>query len=247
MFTEYFQQNTWTSKTDQVLTAFGARNSDASTYLTSFKSDFSYSQGSFNAKYDQKQDGLLGPFADCERLTLQPVDTEVVGYATTFESENSDLINSVQPIYYTNESIICNCLNENPTIKRDTKMLVSQTITDEDFIDKLQREGKLDEFVKGILSGFILLVALAILTAILCCIHNRKPEKKKINMYDVKTYITLEEKCNIKIDNLEKEKTKVKNEGYHPAPRKMKTKTGELFEIQEEPGNAVGEVDSLED
>lgn len=66
-------------------------------------------------------------------------------------------------------------------------------------------------------------------------------------MFDAKTYITLEEKCNVKIENIETEKTKVKNEGYHPKPRKMKTKAGELFEIQEEPGNAVGEVDSLED
>ena len=66
-------------------------------------------------------------------------------------------------------------------------------------------------------------------------------------MFDKKTYISLEEKCKLKLENIMKEIIKVKNEGYHPKPRKMKTKTGELFEIQEEPGNAVGDVDSLED
>ena len=39
----------------------------------------------------------------------------------------------------------------------------------------------------------------------------------------------------------------VKNNGYHPKPRKMKTKAGELFEIQEEPGAAISVDESLED
>ena len=42
MFTEYFQINNWNSKTDQVLTAFGSRNIDSSTFLTSYKGDFGY-------------------------------------------------------------------------------------------------------------------------------------------------------------------------------------------------------------
>ena len=66
-------------------------------------------------------------------------------------------------------------------------------------------------------------------------------------MFDRKTYITLEEKSKVKHDYLLMEIAKVKSEGYHPKPRKMKTKAGELFEIQEEPGNAVGNIDSLED
>lgn len=81
--------------------------------------------------------------------------------------EDSDTIESIQPIYYSNDLKICSCLSAHPTMSRDTKNL-SKVIEDESFMERLAREGKLDTFVSFITSLIVFVVVMAVVVGILC-------------------------------------------------------------------------------
>ena len=81
--------------------------------------------------------------------------------------------------------------------------------SNESFLDRLQREDKLDTFVNGVIFFISLIVFLAVLICVLCYFSRKKPNKRQM-AFDAVVYTDLKEKTNMRITNIINEINKVK-------------------------------------
>ena len=93
--------------------------------------------------------------------------TQLVGFATTIKELSADAIQSVQPIYFSSDKQICGCLSNNPTMSTETQQ-IEKPPENESYLDRLQREGKLGTFLTSMISLVIFVLAIAIVSCVLC-------------------------------------------------------------------------------
>jgi len=97
-----------------VLTAFNPRNVPYYSFVDAVPPTLKNDE-----KFSWKVSSQL---SSCQMLGNLP-ETTLVGFASTFLERKPDQIQSVQPLFYSNDKNICGCLLENPTQSRDTKRL----------------------------------------------------------------------------------------------------------------------------
>ena len=94
---------------------------------------------------------------------------KLVGFATTKEDLDTLKIASIQPIYFSTDKDMCggNCLLENPIVTSHTKR-IEPPPENETWLEKLDREGNLENFVLGCFSLFGLFLIGGIVVIVLC-------------------------------------------------------------------------------
>ena len=88
----------------------------------------------------------------------------------------------------------------------------------ESFLDRLQREGKLDQFIQFL--GFLIVsvITIAIVVGVLCYFSRKQPQKRQ-HAFDAYVYIDLAAKTEMRCQNVQAEIVKVQKEGYKPKPK----------------------------
>lgn len=99
----------------------------------------------------------------------------------------------------------------------------------ESFLDKLHREGELDTFVQAMVSLIIFIIAIAIISSILCYFAKAKLPRKKQGFEDY-TYIKLGLKTAEKEKQMRDKIAHVKEHGFTPVPKIVIAKPEEVVE-----------------
>ena len=106
-----------------------------------------------------------------------PDKVQVVGFATTIEKKDAKFIQSIQPIYFSDNANYCQCLAANPTMSQNTVRILPPP-ADEDFLEEMQRKGTLGNFVNLLGSTIAFVIACAIVIGILCYFSRKKETKR---------------------------------------------------------------------
>jgi len=105
--------------------------------------------------------------------------TQLVGFATTNEGDNSKKIRSIQPIYYSESETVCGCLDGSPALSSKT-VIESEPFQGTDTIGKLWANGQLDVVIDTILFVIVLTLALGIIGCCLCFWSSYQFPKRKL-------------------------------------------------------------------
>ena len=147
---------------------------------------------------------------ECSMLGNVPL-TQLVGFATTKITEHDDGIQSLQPIYFSYDQNMCDCLGENPVMSRNTVRV--QDHPNENFFDRLQREGNLETFVNLVGFGILFIVVVSILVCVLCYFSKKQPRKVQMS-YNSEVYSDLCVRAEQRVYLMEQAIAFVKKNGY---------------------------------
>ena len=128
------------------------------------------------------------------------------------KSKSGGDIRSLQPVYYSTNKQICDCLSESPTVGRETIKLEPPP-ENESFLDRLTREGKLDTFVNLMIFAICLIILIAIIVCTLCYVARSKPLRRQ-HSFDAFVYIDLAAKTAIRVRNMQEAILNVKKNGF---------------------------------
>ena len=120
-----------------------------------------------------------------------------------------------------------NCLLENPIVTSHTKR-IEPPPENETWLEKLDREGNLENFVLGCFTLFGLFLIGGIVVIVLCRLQKKEPQKLRM-AFEPRVYINLEEKTKVRNKDIIEKINDVQKNGYKP----MTKKKDDLFVINE--------------
>ena len=159
----------------QVIEPFGASElPESADFLERVREDNTYDNTNW---WTTELDVAAG--SDPPQCMQNAVDTQLVGFATTNEGDNSKKIRSIQPIYYSESETVCGCLDGSPALSSKT-VIESEPFKGTDTIGKLWANGQLDVVIDTILFVIALTLALGIIGCCLCFWSSYQFPKRKL-------------------------------------------------------------------
>ena len=156
-----------------------------------------------------------------------PGNTQLVGFATTNDGEDSKKIKSVQPIYYSDSETVCDCLNGQPEKSKNT-VIESEPFKGSDMIGKLWASGQLDIVIDTILLMIAVVLILGITGCCLCYWSSFQFPKRRLAM-EPEFYEKLAEITRKKNDEKAAEYQKYKKYGIKMHDRNASLEQSEIM------------------
>ena len=132
---------------------------------------------------------------------------------------------------------MCDCLLENPIVTSHTKR-IEPPPENESWLEKLDREGNLENFVLGCFTIFGLIFISGIVIIILCRLQKREPQRVRLS-FEPAIYINLEEKTKVRNKDIVERINDIQKNGYKPKTKKGKDDMFVINEVIEVGGEKV--------
>ena len=103
-----------------------------------------------------------------------------MGLATTTEGKTGKYLRSIQPIYYSTQTNVCECLRTEPSIGWKTVIAREPDQEVEDVLSILTKDGSFDRYVNLVFTSVTLIASLTLICFVLNFFSNYEPAKRRL-------------------------------------------------------------------